>query len=198
MTAHSKAAKRRAKKSGKRSLFQTMTENETFAAPVEQDKPLETVTEARARHTGVTGQAALHPMLGEDAGVALYHGAGEQAPRLWDLFKRFDSVDEAYSRRIIGQPRFPNVAKLEMLPETFEARAEDTPDTRTDDEKSRDAVNAWMKWQGLLGCLTKAEASSIKRASRRRDTLHNCGLLTPRGYAFVNAMQSLDEVERRA
>lgn len=171
-----------------------------YIAPEPVEDVRNVVQFARMRLHGLGKEAALSIMASEQAGLAIHLGARDEDERgkLWAIFTRLDASDETYFRRIIGRPRFPNVAKLECLPETFETRPDDRPDARSDDDKDRDAVNGWMRWQGKLGCLAWHEAHLITRAARQTcPELVRGGRLTTTGAAFVAAMRILRMVDER-
>lgn len=198
--AYSKRAKRKAKK--RRTCRAHEAVMEVIHAPRREpaEDPRIVVLNARARHFGPDLDAAS-VMLADPAGQAILLGArdADEAARLWDVFARYDAADETYFRRIIGRHRFANVARLDMLPERFETRADDRPDIRSEDERDRDAVNGWMRWQGALQSLGAHEASLIIRASRQTcGALVICGQISATGRAFVAAMRALrGVVERR-
>ena len=90
------------------------------------------------------------------------------------------------------------VARLDMLPERFETRADDRPDIRSEDERDRDAVSSWMRWQGALQALGAHDASLIIRASRQTcGALVIGGRLSTTGSVFVAAMRSMRQVVDR-
>ncbi|WP_312529954.1 hypothetical protein [Paracoccus sp. (in: a-proteobacteria)] len=191
----SKAAKLRARRN--RGTVASMTkawEKETPNPEREQD-PRIVVLSARARHMARPIGEIDHQIWGEPAGQAIAIGSVDkaEADRLWAAFKKVDMADDAYMRRIIGKHRFPNVSKAEFLPESFETNPDDVPDNRTADEKDRDAVNGWMRMQGLLGCLAGHERHSIASIMRRRVDPVKGGQLTTAGLAFVAAIRMLDE-----
>lgn len=201
----SKAAKRRARKHTSARQMQQQWQDADAPRPEKQEDARMTVLQARCRHLQrpVTNEACLSltwPGHGDPAGQALDMGASDSDERdnLWGVFKRLDAADEAYSRRYVGIRRFPNVAKVEFLPERFETSADDPLDTRTADEKDRDAVNVWMRWQGLLGRLPAADRSVIDAVMRRRIEPVRSGVLTAAGRGFVEAMKNLLEVEQKA
>lgn len=199
--AYSKRAKRQRKKSVTKRDLEAVREM-INPPPVEvYEDPRTVVIEARARIKCVTPSAEmLDEMNGEEPGQAISIGATckDEARKLWDIFKRYDGADALYFRRIIGRSRFPNVAKLEMLPERMETRADDRPDDRSEEQKDRDAVNGWMRWQGLLGCMAAHERYAISSAARGTGSaLHKGGKLTTAGQAFVAAMRILREVEEQ-
>lgn len=196
MNAYSRGAKKRAKR-GKRALEALQERVQDAITIVEQDKPQETVINARARIMNrPPSKMLLHPMLCEEAGRAIDLGAKdpEEAMKLWGVFKRYDQAEHIYYTRIIGNSRFPNVSKMEYLPEVFETSADDVIDTRTFEQKVNDTQNAWQKWNGYLGHMKGHERQSIIRASWRMDELHKGGDLTVTGIAFVAALRVLMEV----
>lgn len=196
MTAYTKAAKRRAKKArnGIENLYRQW-EATAQSRPHEPDDPLATVKQARQRLMGRQGDFT-GKIYCEEAGRAIAALAvnEDEANRLWNVFLKFDTADNTYMARVIGRPRFPNVAKMEFLPDRLEARDDDKPDPRSEDEKDRDAVNTWMHWQGHLGCLEAHERSSIVRAARHMDTLWKDGGPTCAGQQFVAALRVLHAV----
>ena len=99
-------------------------------------------------------------------------------------------------RHVVCKPRFPNVSKMEFLPERLEARPDDRPDLRTDDEKVRDARNSRRERQEHMKELRTWERMAINRAVRRMDDLHIGGDLTKRGIMFLAAIRSLAEVAK--
>lgn len=193
MKAYSKRAKRRNK--GYRALCERQERQDPVISAVEPDDPQKTVREARARQTGRPEKEVVKPIYCEQAGRAIMDGAKDrdEAGRMWSRFSDFDRADAIYATRVLGKHRFPNVAKMEFLPNRVEADPDEKPDLRSEDEKHRDAVNAWMTWQGYLGRLHAFQRSSIVRAARQMDTLHDGGI-TVHGQSFVAAMRALCDV----
>lgn len=192
------ARKRRKLRSCRQDAERAMAAEYIQPAPVED--PRNVVQFARMRLHGLSKEAAMSIMASEQAGLAIHLGARDEDERgkLWAIFTRYDGADETYFRRIIGRPRFANVTKMEYLPETFETRPDDRPDARSDDEKDRDAVNGWMRWQGKLGCLDRSESWIITKAARQTcPALVTGGRLTTTGAAFVAAMRMLRDVDER-
>lgn len=195
--ARTQGEKRRAKKGRVTDLYEQWREEAVI--PVEVDNPTETVLNARARRLNAEpDRCFLGEMFGEDAGIAIHLGAKglDEANTLWSLFKRYDRHDETFHRLVIGKPRFPAVSKLEFMPERMETRADDVIDTRTQDERIRDARNDKARWDGLLERLYPFQRIIIKRATRHMETLHERGALTSAGRSFVAAMRALSEVEK--
>ena len=163
-----------------------------------ESDPRVVVLAARIRAGAKGEEDAARPIWGEPAGQAIALSCeGDEARRLWDTFKRVDAADDTYARRYCGIRRFPNVGKLEYLPETMETRPDDRPDSRTTDEKDRDAVNEWMRWQGLFGRIGRDNHTAIVDAMRQRARLVHAGRATRAGAAFVAAMRALDDQYQR-
>ncbi|WP_424967323.1 hypothetical protein [Dinoroseobacter sp. S375] len=209
--AYSKGAKRRARKSNKADLPEL--------APVDRKQPngrlrrdtdyvaerdpQKTVIEARKRHSGNKDKDAMrHPAYGEPAGQALMASCkGDEAETLWGTYKALTAAQDNYHRRILGKGLHPKTAKLEMMPDVVEARPDDQPDLRSEDERDRDTVNAWMRWQGHLGCLAAHHRLSIHET--RSDQVQVMGavvdaknerivaVVTGQGKRFVEAMRAL-------
>ena len=157
------------------------------------DKALSAAVEKSARACDVGAYA-------EPAGQAIMIGAADrdEAAQMWQTFRDCDAADDAYARRFVGIRRFPNVGKLEYLPERFETRDDDRPDSRSQEEKDRDAVNRWMHWQGLLGRIGRDHHTVSVDAMRQRARLVHAGKLTRTGTAFIAAMRALDAQARKS
>lgn len=167
-----------------------------------KDDPRRTVLSKRCKDMGkeVSRENRLAmsaQMMGDQAGQAISIGAPRDAARLFKTFIDFDNADERYHRRILGRSRHAKCGKVEFMPERFEARDDETTDTRTDEERDRAAVNAWMAWHGLLGHLAAHERTAIHDGMYLRGALHVGGVLTTRGTAFVSALRVLADVAER-
>lgn len=171
------------------------------------EDPRVVVLDARCRHNAKPkADDVAGEMWGDLAGRAIIIGAEGLTDRkpderralaadLWDTYKRLDAVDEIYFRRIIGRTRFPNVARMEYLPEAFETRPDEHPRPYMDeDEKDRAAVIHWMCWQGYLGQMSKDAHCAIVSALRQRVMLSHAGRLTGAGEAFFRALRTLDGI----
>ncbi|WP_424974251.1 hypothetical protein [Dinoroseobacter sp. S124A] len=168
--------------------------------------PQKTAIEARKRHSGNKDKDAMrHPAYGEPAGQALMAICGaDEAETLWGTYKALTAAQDKYHRRILGKGLHPKTAKLEMMPDVVESRPDDQPDLRSEDERDRDTVNAWMRWQGHLGCLPASHRLSIYQT--RTDQVQVMGsdfdakkekivaVVTGQGRRFVEAMRALQVV----
>lgn len=178
-----------------------------YRSEVVHNVPLQTIEEvrevvraARARHMAMQASAAMdEPMMGEEAGRAITIGAANEheANQMWETFKLIDASDEAFSRRVLGKQRFPNVARMEMMPERMETRPDDRIDVRTADEKAADAKRSWASWCELLGSLHMPLHAAMHMALRQRVKLHQGRQLTRAGSLFVDAIRQVNAVYRK-
>ena len=195
---YSKAAKRRAKaampdlaptpkreKSGRKQRPTTQSERNA-------DKP---ALESRARMMGLPADSAKdmrRPRLSEPPGIAIDLSCGaDEATRLWGHYIAL-TASEARYHRTNGLSLHAKTAKIEMEPETFETRADDAIDLRTEDERTRDAIRSWSRWCEIMECLPLRARSAITTAKRDLAPMVDAGKPTPAGTRFVKAMQQLD------
>lgn len=192
---------RRKKRATVRALYDEYRSEVVHNAPTPTlEEVREVVRASRARHMAMRSSAAMdEPMMGEEAGRAITIGAANEheAGQLWETFKLIDASDEAFSRRVLGKQRFPNVAKMEMMPERMETRPDDRIDVRTADEKAADAKRSWASWCELLGSLHMPLHEAMHMALRQRVKLHQGRQLTRAGSLFVDAMRQVNAVYRK-
>ncbi len=151
----------------------------------------------RARHVGAKadkkGLAQMkHVMLSEPAGQAIWIGS-DDANALWEVYSGLTRAEARYATVVLGTNIHAKVAKVEFLPETFEARSDEPPDERTEDEKHRAAVNAWMYWKGKLGCLSAHKHTAIMDIARCRKEPVVEGELTQAGRKFIESLKALKD-----
>lgn len=192
---------RRKKRATARAMY------DEYRSEVIHNVPLQTIEEvrevvraARARHMAMQSSTAMdEPMMGEEAGRAITIGAADEheADQLWETFKLIDASDEAFSRRVLGKQRFPNVARMEMMPERMETRPDDRIDVRTADEKAADAKRSWAGWCEMLGSLHMPLHAAMHMALRQRVKLHQGRQLTRAGSLFVDAIRQVNAVYRK-
>lgn len=194
--ARSKAQKRAQKRKGIRTQYPEWQREAVRQEP--RECATATVISARVRQTGMAADTVRAEMFGDICGKAIGMGAksAEEARDLWQTFKALTGDAETYYRRRIGRPLFPNVSRIEFLPDRMETRADDRPDLRSADEKEADARNRWTMWRGRLDRMTKAEATAIDIAMRHIVILFHMGRLTRHGLRFVEAMRTLDRIAR--
>ena len=184
-----------------RGMYEEYRSEVTHNVPLQSlEEVREVVRAARARHMQMQASPAMdEPMMGEEAGRAISIGSADEheADQLWETFKLIDASDEAFSRRVLGKQRFPNVARMEMLPERMETRPDDRIDVRTADEKAADAKRSWAGWCELLGSLHMPLHAAMHMALRQRVKLHQGRQLTRTGSLFVDAMRQVNAVYRK-
>lgn len=202
MKAVSKAQhrKRKSTKRGHEQLMGAIYEE----APQPQEDPRIVVLTARCVQMGkepteANRLAASWQIMGDPAGRAIAAEARDdmEAGKLWELFRRYDACHDAHHRRIIGRPRFPNVSKVEFLPETFEAREDEATDIRTQDEKDRDAANRWHRCMAVIYKLARHEREALMGALFLRVPLTKGATCTTAGRQFVMALRMVRDVEER-
>jgi len=157
---------------------------------------------ARARQAGKKPKDLTEmdrEAYGEAAGVAILaiHG-GDTAKRLWDAYRGFTAAEATYAKYYLGLRLHAATAKLEMMPERLETRPDDKPDLRTEEERSRDAANAWMRWQGFIMHLPCYQQAAIYDVSYGRVEPMSEGRITDHGRRFVWAMERFADVVDRA
>lgn len=117
--------------------------------------------------------------------------------RLLNLWNRIDGSHAAHSTHVMNRQRFPNVARMEILPEAFEARPDDKPDPRTPDEKAADAKASWDRWRSILRTLTGHERVMIDDGLFGVREFVRDGKPTTSGLAFVAALRVLSAIVDR-
>lgn len=160
--------------------------------------PARAALEARARQMGHDPdkwQLMQFQALGEPAGQAFFAAhTVEDAVGLWSVYAALTNAEARYHRVCLGKSMAAKVAKVEFLPESFEANPDDAPDLRDEDEKHRDASNNWDKWRGFFNQLTLGEQAIIQSVSRGWAVPMIDGKLTGKGKEFVLAVESLSGV----
>lgn len=200
---YTKAAKLRAKKSlPELARTPKRDRNGCFAERTRQQPdpaPETTVLDARKRQTGA--KDPQHPALSEGAGRAIIatregdeQKKKESIERLWNVYKGLTAAEARYMRLVLGKQVHAKTAKIEMMPERFETRADDKPDLRSEEERHRDAVNTWMRWRGMVEHLPVAMRVAIFNTVYDRVTVYDAGEVTGHGRKFVKAMELLADV----
>jgi hypothetical protein len=178
-------------------------ERRTAAPP---DEPMKTALQARLRHAGVRDtpeaeMAAKSPLMGCDVGrciTSLFPARDEQM-RLWAAFCGLCAVYERHATIVLGVTYWPPVPRLELMPEPAEADPDEAPDTRTQDERIDDAIDARRRWDSYLSGLPGAYISALAFARLDRSpTLWRMGAPTDYGRVTVRALAALaDALEKK-
>lgn len=160
--------------------------------------PHRAALEVRARQMGHSAdkwQAMQFQALGEPAGQALFAAhTVEDAVGLWSVYAGLTNAEARFHRVCLGKSMAAKVAKVEFLPESFEANPDEAPDLRDEDEKHRDAANNWGRWRDWLNQLGLGDRSIIQSVSRGWAVPVIDGKLTRKGDLFVKAVERLSDV----
>lgn len=200
----SKAAKRRTKKAitlaGGLSVPQRATGKDRRHLHQREEDPRMTVARARLRHQPAT-KAQLHAAMtdrsfSDEASRCIKLKAinAEQAARMQGVVDDYRAARRAY-RLAIGVSDSPQNAAIGFLTEGLLAPAdpvEDIPatDSRTPEQRERDATRRWMQWQGLIGLIGSHDRQLISRAILGElSLLDDDGWTNAQGQAFVHALR---------
>lgn len=159
------------------------------------------VLEARARQSGLTFKSLTEmrePALGEAAGRAIFHiHKRERARELWKAYTGLTGAEAAYAKTYLGMSLHAKTAELKYLVDQVEARADDRPDLRDEEERARDASNRWMSWRGMVMQLDRKDQVAIQDVSLGRVEPMDGGQVTAQGKRFVEALERLAAVVER-
>lgn len=199
--AYSVAAKRRAKQSlPKLAPIEKKVQHRIKGKFAKEDDPQKTAREGRERQLGGKGRRLLsgdpmNPILGHEIGYVLQACCKpEVAVRLWDTWQAYCAAEEAYRKRILGMSAHPKGASIQAMPEPLQTDQSMRVDMRTDEERDRQAVSVWMKWQGYLGCIPTDWASAMRQAERGNGRkLWRDGEVTAAGLTALDAIKALRE-----
>lgn len=197
MKARTKAQKRRSK----RAMERQWQAQEDRPEPKEDARIV--VLSARCRQLGredteANRLALAHPMAGDPVGQAimLRFPHADDRTRLWDVFRRLATAYVIMCRRKLGLSPFAKVAKIEMMPERFETSADDDLDTRTPEEKDRDAIDRWAHWQSIMAKLGIHQRMDLMDALVINGPYLRDGELTQLGRDVADAVFALADVEQ--
>lgn len=197
--AYSKAAKRRAKKAlPKLAPIEKPQQHRVAGKFARDDDPRKTALTARQRRMGGKGSLddANAPMLTSELGCIIASKLKrDEAAQLWSLWQQYSMAERTYRIRYIGTTGDPQGAAIQMVPEPMQSDQSASVDMRSQDERDRDAVNNWMRWQGHLGCLTAHQASALRQAERGNGKLlWDEGIATNAGLYTFDALLALADV----
>lgn len=161
------------------------------------EEPQRTALQARVRHFGgedtQKGRAALSDdFCGSQIGFVMKAKcSNDEAKRLWQMFRAWCAAEDQYRRRYLGQSEHPKGAAIAMVPDRMETDTGHSVDLRTAEQRDRDAVRAWMQWQGHLGRLGKADRLALQDMRLERVDLWRDKAPTSRGLAALEALRAL-------
>lgn len=152
----SKAEKKRRRKAAKVTLpgCESKPQHRAGAKPAED--PRKTALQARCRVSGRVDtpeamDAARAPLWGCDVGRCIAEAAPrDQIGRAWETWCKITSARRNWLQRAIGTTGDPANSNMPMLSEAMETDASATVDTRTSEERDRDAKRAHLFWSDLI------------------------------------------------
>lgn len=160
--------------------------------------------DGRCRRFGVPVNASNRekmksPWMGCDLGFVIETRCTDRdAARLWDVFSRWSRAETTYRARYLGQGEQPASAALQMIPDRMETDQSAAVDVREPEERDRDAVTVWMRWQGFLGHLPVGARKALHEARREEGREMWVGAKpTDAGLAALDALRGLAEVSER-
>lgn len=176
----SKGQRRRNKRNARQAAMITLPGADPVRArPVGRDRrhtnqlddPARETLGTRCRHAGLPltdegRREAAAPWYGCSAGAAMAAAlsGSEEVPALWDAICHMRATEAAYHAACGAPSRHGKYLSLLTPVDSLSANADSPPmDMRTEEERSRDAVNAWMRMQGWLGHVEAAAMSECKR-----------------------------------
>jgi len=170
-----------------------------------KDDPRKVALTARCHHLGIgadrdSRRKVTAPHLGSDLGRVMHMACSQdEAARLWSVWQAWCMAERTYRLRYLGQAGEPKGATIALLPEKMEADTGHTIDTRTPDERDRDSVNTWMRWQGFLGKLPASTLAVVLHQARREDgpTLWADRKPTEHGTLTLDALRLLADIVER-
>lgn len=206
-TKYTKGAKRRAKKARK-----ALEGHELAETPKRQpngqkrqradapNDPQKTALQARVRQFGgkdtKTGRKALSDeFCGSQIGLVMKATCGDaECQRLWQTFRAWCAAEDQYRRRYLGQCEHAKGAAIAMVPDRLETDTSHSVDLRDPEQRDRDAVQTWMRWQGNLGKLSRQHMAALHDARLERVVLWRDCEPTARGLVALDALKALHKI----
>ena len=161
------------------------------------EAPEKTALQARHERFGGDGsrkakQAMRGPHMSAQIGFVLEASCGKsEVDALWQTFRNWCAAEEGYRRRYLGQSEFAKTANYGAVVERMETDQSHSVDLRDGDEKDRDAVSRWMRWQGYLGHLSAPHRTALHDARLERKDLWQDRKPTRHGYTALHALKDL-------
>lgn len=207
-TNYTKGAKRKAKKAQRKTMDGLGLAEIPKRQPNGQRRdrsdapndPKKTVLQARVRHFGgedtAKGRSALSDdFCGSQIGLVMKATCSDaECKRLWQTFRSWCAAEDQYRRRYIGQSEHPKGAAIAMVPDRMETDTSHTVDLRDPEQRDRDAISGWMRWQGYLGHLSREHHRAIVDARLERVELWSEQKPTRRGLLALEALRALHVV----
>lgn len=168
-------------------------------APAQRDEAAvrATVYKTRARRLGVdvSDNRVTSQMAETDAGCAILLTLdGDDALKAYQAMTGYQAVERRYRIALLGKTGEPNSMRLEHLPDNTFMQDDPAFDDRTEDEKCRDAVNGYMRWQGYFGKADPSTKSHFLAVMSGRSPAMHGSQTTSHGHHFAHAALELWKV----
>lgn len=147
---------------------------------------------ARARQMASKDIAAMRDTaLETGAGRAIRASCSKDtAEKLLAVWGGYVAAWSRLAKHDLGISPDAKVARLEMLPDRFGVRPDDKPDLRTDEQKAKDARNAWQPYRVAFAKLPQRDRVAINTARVTTVDMVELGKATPAGKRFVAALKN--------
>lgn len=161
-----------------------------------QEDPRVVVIAARSRQVGSPKGPIDHPIYGHPCGIAIDHEAKDwdEAQALWSVWHTMDRAHGLHCTRVIEVKRHPAAGRMDLVHDRMEADAASPPaDTRSDEERHRDAVNGWRLWEVRVSRLSQEQQLAIMGTMWGRIEPVRSGRILRAGRLMVEGMRNLRE-----
>ena len=117
--------------------------------------PLQTVTAARQRHTGIKdAKDAIQPIAGTDMGLCIRHlTSGDDLTALTNAWAAISASHRNYRLLYVGNTGNPQGAAIAMVPEPMQADQSLRVDLRSHEERVKAAKASWGDWEAKINAL---------------------------------------------
>ena len=109
---------------------------------------MQTVLEARARHTGRSIEEVRDPLYGYEVGMCIAAMIPVQSERikLESTYTHIAASKRNWQQRYAGTSSDPQSAAIAMIPDQMQTDDNATVDIRDPEEKDADAKRSWYSW----------------------------------------------------
>ena len=203
--ARTAAQKRRDKRSARQATITLAGGEKAPQRPTGRDRrhinqkernPMQTVLEARARHTGRSVEEVRDPLYGYEIGMCIAAMIPVQNERikLESTYTHIAASKRNWQQRYAGTSSDPQSAAIAMIPEQMQTDDSATIDIRDPEEKDADAKRSWYSWLDDLMKLPADQRHALRgHIDKYALPLWNEDELRPThtGAMAVKALQSL-------
>lgn len=180
MTKGTSKAQRRAKAKSKNRRTISLAGGMVATAPIgqgqspKQEDARKTAIQSRVRRYKIEAtasktaeQEAASPLCGSGIGMCIRSVGGQAAIDMADAWGAICAARHAFVTRYLGLTETAQGSAVAMQSEAMQADVSHTIDIRSPEEKDRDAVRSWDRWEAAINALP---APQFKRAIRNAIT----------------------------